>query len=68
MSHSSSTNDIILAGVSFGGVMMLEQNPRLDVVYYGDTEDDFLEHLSSHIKHTLSVCVSGIIPTIIRHP
>ena len=55
-------------GVSFGGVMMMDPYPCLDFVYYGEDEDDLLHHLSSHIKHTLSVCKHNNIPISITHP
>ena len=67
-SFNTTASGAKLLGVSFGGVMLLHDRLRLDVCYYGDDENDFLSHLSSHIKHTLSICHHQKVSIIIRHP
>ena len=58
-----------LMGLSFGGVMQITTgSARVDISYYGEDEDHFYRHVTSHLRHTLSVCPLASLTLIIRRP
>ena len=57
-----------LSGVSFSAVITAEKSPVLEIVYYGEDEDEYLRHISSHLQQALRVCINNQLRIITHHP
>ena len=54
--------------VSFGHVIQTDtRRARCDIAFYGDDVDDLLSHMTSHLRHILSVCNHSNLSIAVRH-